>query len=65
MKYLKSVFRVLAKINKQLTIEVTIPVRFLIPTVLIIMALTGRIGATIATFIAAFLIVILMLPDDH
>jgi len=62
---LKSIFRTLDKLNEKYTIKVTIPIRVLIPAVLIIMALTGKIGAAMALLIAIFLVFVLMWPDDY
>ena len=62
---LKSIFRTLDKLNEKYTIKVTIPIRVLIPAVLILMALTGKVGAAIALWIAAFLVIIFIIPDDY
>lgn len=59
-----SILDKLGKLNDKYSIKVTIPIKVLIPAVLIIMALTGKIGATLALIIAIFLVFILMWPDE-
>ncbi|MFH1535827.1 MAG: hypothetical protein ABIC96_02020 [Patescibacteria group bacterium] len=61
---LNSVFKKLNQFDKEHTIHIFIPYKIIIPVVLILMALTGKVGSIISMFILVFLIFIFLIPDD-
>lgn len=60
------IYRVFRKIlkNKPIDIHLVIPGKVILSVALILMALTGKIGATIAIVILIFLVLIFLIPDD-